>query len=85
MGDTRGPAGHRSLHRFFVEPESVTGQQVRFSPLQWRQMTRVLRLSEGNHVTVCDGSGREYLAVLCAADSFAGTIVETAAGRTEPR
>ena len=45
-------------HHFFVDPAALTDQAVFFSPEQERQITRVLRLGEGDMVIVLDGLGR---------------------------
>jgi 16S rRNA (uracil1498-N3)-methyltransferase len=60
-----GQAHHR---RFFVPPSAIQDDRVTFSPEQAHQMGRVLRLSVGDRVRVCDGSGREWEAglILCA-------------------
>ncbi len=85
MGDARGQAGHRAAHRFFVDPGAVEGNRVRFEAGQWRQIRRVLRLSEGDVVVACDGRGREFRVSLGSAASGSGTIVAALPGRAEPR
>jgi 16S rRNA (uracil1498-N3)-methyltransferase len=84
MGDARGQAGHYALKRFFVAPADVDGTTVRFAAAQWHQFRRVLRLSAGDLVLVCDGSGREYVVALGSATSSEGVVVEARAGRAEP-
>ncbi len=50
-----------SKHRFFVPPASISGTAVVFSQEETRHATRVLRLEEGDEVTVVDGEGWTYL------------------------
>lgn len=52
------------MHRFFIEPGQVCGDEVTLSPEQAHQIARVLRLSSGARVCVLDGRGRESEAVL---------------------
>ncbi len=48
------------MHRFFVAPEQIAHQVVRFDDDQARQMRRVLRLRPGDRVLALDGLGRQY-------------------------
>ena len=50
-----------SKHRFYVPPTSISGTSVAFSQEEARHATRVLRLEEGDEVTVVDGEGWTYL------------------------
>jgi 16S rRNA (uracil1498-N3)-methyltransferase len=59
--------GHAHHRRFLVSPEAVGNGQVAFSPVQARQLVAVLRLREGDVVTVLDGAGREWTACLTLA------------------
>ncbi len=45
-------------HHFFVDPAALTNQVVCFAPEQERQITRVLRLGDGDVVVALDGLGR---------------------------
>ncbi len=49
-------------HRFtfFIDPENITGESVRFSPSESRHIASVLRFTEGDQVTATDGKGRIY-------------------------
>jgi RsmE family RNA methyltransferase len=53
--------------RFFVPPEDIQNDWVKFAPAQARQITQVLRLRPGDTVAVFDGTGREIVAALAAA------------------
>jgi 16S rRNA (uracil1498-N3)-methyltransferase len=54
------------MHRFFIPPESFTGEWIEFPVECARQIGRVLRLKPGDQVIVLDGSGREALVELTA-------------------
>ena len=84
MGDARGQAGHHAFKRFFVAPAAVDGTTARFTAAQLHQLRRVLRLSTGDLVLVCDGSGWEYVVALGSETSSEGVVVEARAGRAEP-
>jgi 16S rRNA (uracil1498-N3)-methyltransferase len=79
-----GRAHHR---RFLVPPEAVGGGQVTFSPDQARQFAAVLRLREGDLVTVFDGVGREWMArlTLTTPRRAAACLLEEASGEPPPR
>ena len=74
-------------HRFFVAPQSVSGDRVEFSSEQRNQLRNVLRLGPGDKVTALDGSGREFLVELATLDErlASGRILSVAAPDTEPR
>jgi 16S rRNA (uracil1498-N3)-methyltransferase len=50
--------------RFFVPPEAIREGHADFSPAQAHQLARVLRLGEGDQVSILDGTGREWTAAL---------------------
>jgi len=52
------------MRHFVVPPENIQGHTVHFSPAQARQMTRVLRLRDGDEVVALDGVGRQVVARL---------------------
>jgi 16S rRNA (uracil1498-N3)-methyltransferase len=56
--------GHAHHRRFFVSPAAITDERVEFEPEQAHQLARVLRLTAGAVVWVCDGTGREWEATL---------------------
>ncbi len=49
------------MHRFFALADSITGSEVRISGDDVKHMAKVLRLSLGDCVSVCDGEGHDYL------------------------
>jgi 16S rRNA (uracil1498-N3)-methyltransferase len=51
-------------HRFFIPPESLDGDIVRFAREQSHQIARVLRIDASEPVIVLTGDGREYLVEL---------------------
>ncbi|MDB5056776.1 MAG: Ribosomal small subunit methyltransferase [Chloroflexi bacterium] len=85
MGDARSQIGHHALQRFFVGPDSVTADHITLDAAQQHQIKRVLRLTEGMRVLVCDGSGDEILAELRNANSTVWAMpLERRQGRPEP-
>ncbi len=57
------------MHRFFLSPASISGDAVTFPHDLSRQISRVLRMSAGDVVTVLDNSGLEYSVTLSGIDS----------------
>ena len=47
------------MHRFFIESESLSGQQIEIIGEDAQHIGRVLRLRPGESILVCDGRGRE--------------------------
>jgi 16S rRNA (uracil1498-N3)-methyltransferase len=75
------------MHRFFISPELISGDQVFFPTDLAHQIIRVLRLRVGDTVLVLDNSG---MALTVELHSFGkreaqGTILETAPATGEPR
>jgi 16S rRNA (uracil1498-N3)-methyltransferase len=54
------------MHRFFVPPQAFTSQPVVLTGDQAHQIRRVLRLRLGERVTLLDGQGDAYEAILIA-------------------
>lgn len=51
----------KTIHRFFVAPTAIQKERVVISdPDQVHQLTRVLRLHEGDFLMLLDGRGKEY-------------------------
>ncbi|MCI0483926.1 MAG: 16S rRNA (uracil(1498)-N(3))-methyltransferase [candidate division NC10 bacterium] len=48
------------VDRFYVTGKPIPGGDVRFSPAQARQITRVLRMGVGSRVLTFNGTGREW-------------------------
>ncbi len=70
--------------RFFVEE---IADEVVFSPEESRHARNILRLSEGDEVTLFDGSGKEYSAVVTRADrqGIAVHVVRESVSDREPK
>ena len=75
------------MHRFFVAPGRIDGDDIAFPTDLSRQMARVLRMKAGDSVIALDDSGLEYLVKLSRVDrSLAeGRIVERREGVAEPQ
>ena len=48
------------MHRFFVPPQTIRDDVVRFDPATAHQLHRVLRMRPGQHILVLDNRGFEY-------------------------
>lgn len=48
------------MSRFYVNPDSVKGNKINVPRKESHHIIDVMRLAEGDHVTVFDGTGREY-------------------------
>lgn len=74
------------MQHFVVSPAAIAGTTVAFSPAQWRQMARVLRLRDGDTVVVLDGQGAQYVVRLAVAGGrVEGEILAPASVCHEPR
>ena len=47
------------MHRFFLEPAAMAGERFPLPPAIAHQVTRVLRLRDGDEITLLDGLGGE--------------------------
>jgi 16S rRNA (uracil1498-N3)-methyltransferase len=74
-------------HRFFIQPEAIDDQIVRFDREQSHQITRVLRITETEPVIVLADDGLERLVMLTAIDrrSTIGRIIEQRPARAAPK
>ena len=59
------------MPKFFTEPENVKENELTISSGDVRHITKVLRLKEGDVITVCDGAGFDYKAKICEISSDA--------------
>lgn len=75
-----------TAHRFFVDPDQIRGDRVRFSPEQAHQLDRVLRLRAGDTVVALDGRGAAYDVTLTELSrrTASGTITGRRAANGEP-
>ena len=73
-------------HRFFVSPESLGSGHALIEGQTAYQISKVLRMVPGDHVTLLDGVGLEYLVKLDDLQGIAitGTIVDVSQGCSEP-
>ena len=74
------------MHRLFLSPDALNQEQVRFPAEATHQLTRVLRLREGDEVWVLTGDGMEHRVHLTALsrNEAHGRIVESRPNHTEP-
>jgi 16S rRNA (uracil1498-N3)-methyltransferase len=77
-----------NTYRFFVAPGTLQGQIAQIDdPALIHQLSSVLRLSQGDQITLLDNSGWEYVVTLDAVErgSISGTIERTTLVQTEPQ
>ena len=76
-----------TLHRFFIAPDLIEGDQILFPSDLAHQLSRVLRLRVGDRVLVLDGSGDEREVALHTLErrTARGTVVATRPNVNEPR
>ena len=74
------------MHRFFVSPESISGDDVAIDGAQAHQIARVLRQRSGDSVIVLDDTGAEFQVVLSevSSDLVQGRVIERRTGAAEP-
>jgi 16S rRNA (uracil1498-N3)-methyltransferase len=75
-----------TIHRFFVTTKDIAGKKVQFPSEISQQIGYVLRLKNGDHVTVLDNSGMEYDVELYKLDrkNTEGEIVSRKTNQNEP-
>lgn len=73
--------------RFFVQPEQVQGDHVLIHGDDIKHLTRVLRLGEGDLITVLDGTDKEYQVRLVelGRECVFGRILTICTSRAEPQ
>ena len=62
------------MHRFYIRPEDVTGNEIKIGPDEAKHAYSVLRLRKQASVAAFDGRGNEYLGTLIALSSKQGII-----------
>ncbi|MEO5953989.1 MAG: RsmE family RNA methyltransferase, partial [Chloroflexia bacterium] len=75
------------MHRFFVTPNTINGDQAHIRDDAAHQISRVLRMQPGDHITLLDGQGFEYVVSLLTIgkDEVTGKVESSAEGKAEPR
>lgn len=73
------------MHRFFIEPHAVCGNEAVLTGEDVQHIAKVLRLRAGDEVTLCDGAKTEYTARIDSVEKERITlrVLETAASKTE--
>lgn len=57
------------MHCFYCEEQNVAEQHIRITGSDVNHMKNVLRMKQGEQLTVCDGAGMEYI---CQIEEFLG-------------
>lgn len=75
------------MHRFFVPPASIQGNQVEVTGQQAHQIARVLRMRPGNVIVVLDNSGWEIETRVVSIERTVvrGEVVRRRLAQSEPR
>lgn len=78
--------GLRVVDRFYVTGKHILGGDVRFSPAQARQITRVLRMGVGSRVLTFNGTGQEWEVEIVSASprQVVGRVVAERSAAREP-
>lgn len=74
------------MPRFFVKPEDINENEIKIFDEEYNHIKNVLRLKCGDKITVCDGAGTDYSALIDSFGSncvFAG-ILSSQGNLTEP-
>lgn len=62
------------MRRFYAAPEQFSGEKVELLVDETRHLRDVLRLSAGDEVTVFDGNGREFSAVIDSVEKISSKL-----------
>ncbi len=62
------------MHRFYIHPEDVTGNEINIQPEEAKHAFSVLRLRKQASVAAFDGRGKEYLGTLIYLSSKKGIM-----------
>lgn len=75
------------MHRFFVPPSSIRGNEVMLTGAQSHQIARVLRMSPGETIVILDNSGWEIVTELVRVDpsQVEGRVLRRRLAPGEPR
>ena len=75
------------MPKFFTARENITDTEITIDSEDAKHIERVLRLAKGDEITVCDGRGIDYRAVISAIDKtrVICDIIEKKLCDTEPR
>jgi 16S rRNA (uracil1498-N3)-methyltransferase len=76
-----------TMHRFFIPRDAFTHDRVLITGEIAQQISRVLRLKPGDHITVLDDTGWEYESVIesITRDVVNGVVVKKVLGIGEPK
>ena len=72
------------MHRFYLPPSAVAGNELTLDERESRHAATVLRLREGETVAVLDGAGTEFLCELIAVDKKATRLRVRQQDKIEP-
>ena len=75
------------MHRFFVAPQAINGDQAIITGEDVQHISRVLRLGPGSEVTLCDGAKQEYAARIVSVEpnQVVFNVISASLSQREPR
>lgn len=75
------------MSRFFVLPQQIDGDTIRIEGGDAQHIGKVLRLSEGEQITICDGAGNDYRTEICGItkNEVLTRIISRSKADTEPQ
>jgi 16S rRNA (uracil1498-N3)-methyltransferase len=75
------------MHRFFVPPSTIRGNEVMLTGAQSHQISRVLRMSPGDTILILDNSGWEIITKLVSVEpsQVKGRVMRRRLAPAEPR
>ncbi|MFC1781590.1 RsmE family RNA methyltransferase [Planctomycetota bacterium] len=75
------------MHRFFIEKNAISGDEVTITGPAARQICDVLRMEPGKEIVVLDGTGREYRVSLSEVSrrDVLGHVIDVQQCLSEPR
>lgn len=73
------------MHRFFIEPNQIDHTHAVVQGNDVNHITNVLRLKQGEHITLCDGQGQDYICELetLTKEEIHCKIIEQSKSRSE--
>ena len=74
------------MPKFFVEPSKVNGNTIVIDTEDVNHITRVLRMEQGDEISVCDSAGTDYIARICeiTKNSVICDVLKADKSNTEP-
>lgn len=77
---------NRNMHRFFINNENIQDNKIIVIGEDVKHIKNVLRLTEGDTISLCDKQGTDYIVEICdlLKEKIICSILETKLSSTEP-